>query len=216
MTSRDAILQRVRTELSKGPQVPLPPVAEVWPRENLTPAALAERFTQELTAVHGEVIRCGTMADAKQKLAGLVREAGWTAIGAMDRPAVREAAADLPQTAVRWAAANWQPRQVAEFSASVIAAEALVADTGSCVVACPTAPDRLLCYLPPACVVIASVDQLAENLPAVWPGVSVRVADGATRGEVVILTGPSRTSDIEKILTLGVHGPKRLVVILID
>ena len=42
-----------------------------------------------------------------------------------------------------------------------------------------------------------------------------RVADPALRGEFVIVTGPSRTADIEKILILGVHGPKRLVVMLV-
>ena len=104
---------------------------------------------------------------------------------------------------------------MAELSASVIAAEALLADTGSCLIACPTAQDRLLCYLPPACVVIARVEQLAEHLPAAWAEVAARAADPALRGELVIVTGPSRTSDIEKILTLGVHGPKRLVVMLV-
>jgi L-lactate dehydrogenase complex protein LldG len=110
---------------------------------------------------------------------------------------------------------DWQPRQMAELSAGVIEAEALLADTGSCLIACPTAQDRLLCYLPPACVVLARVEQLAEHLPAAWAEISARAADPALRGELVIVTGPSRTSDIEKILTLGVHGPKRLVVMLV-
>jgi L-lactate dehydrogenase complex protein LldG len=34
-------------------------------------------------------------------------------------------------------------------------------------------------------------------------------------GEFVIVTGPSRTSDIEKTLILGVHGPKRLIALLV-
>jgi L-lactate dehydrogenase complex protein LldG len=56
---------------------------------------------------------------------------------------------------------------------------------------------------------------LAEHLPAAWPAIAARAAEPARRGEFVIVTGPSRTADIEKILILGVHGPKRLVVMLI-
>ena len=94
-------------------------------------------------------------------------------------------------------------------------AEALLADTGSCVVACATAQDRLLCYLPPACVVIARAGPVGRA-PAGGLGRRGRpAADPAFRGELVIVTGPSRTADIEKILILGVHGPKRLVVLLV-
>ena len=63
-------------------------------------------------------------------------------------------------------------------------------------------------------MVIARADQLAEHLPAAWATIGPRVADPAQRGEFVIVTGPSRTADIEKILILGVHGPKRLIVII--
>jgi L-lactate dehydrogenase complex protein LldG len=215
MNSRDAILQRVRSELSKGPQVARPPVPEVWPRENPAPAAMAEQFQKELAEVQGEVVRCATMADARRTLAELAAHAGWTSLGAMDRPAVREVVTDLPSDAVQFAQADWQPRRMAELSASVISPEVLLADTGSCLIACATPQDRLLCYLPPACVIVAKVDQLAEHLPAAWATIAPRVADPAQRGEFVIVTGPSRTADIEKILILGVHGPKRLVVILV-
>ena len=103
---------------------------------------------------------------------------------------------------------------MAEFSAGLIAPECLLADTGSCLIVSGTAQDRLLCYLPPICVVIARTEQLVEHLPAAWPAAQ-RAAEPATRGEFVIITGPSRTSDIEKILILGVHGPKRLIVLLV-
>ena len=215
MTSRDAILQRVRGELAKGPAVPLPPVAQVWPTTGPTIEAMADTFAQELAAVQGEVVRAATMHDARRQLVNLVQAAGWTTLGAMDRPMVRDATAELPPEIVLRPAADWQPRQMAELSVSVIEPEALLADTGSCLVACPTVQDRLLCYLPPACVVVARLDQLAEHLPAVWPGVVARAADPAVRGEAVIVTGPSRTADIEKILILGAHGPKRLVVLLV-
>ena len=56
---------------------------------------------------------------------------------------------------------------------------------------------------------------MAEHLPAAWATIAAACADPAARGEFVIVTGPSRTADIEKILILGVHGPKRLVVLLV-
>lgn len=214
MTSRDTILQRVRSEVTKGPHLALPPVPEVWPRENPTPAAMAERFGRELADVHGEVIRCATVQDVRRQLAELATTAGWTSLGVMDQPAVHQSSTDLPP-GMATAVADWQPRRMAELSASVVVAEALLADTGSCLIACPTPQDRLLCYLPPACVVIGFADRLHEHLPAAWATVAPRVADPALRGEFVIVTGPSRTADIEKILILGVHGPKRLVVLLV-
>lgn len=214
-SSRDSILQSVRNEVTKGPHVARPPVPQVWPRQNPMPKAMADQFTKELTEVHGEVIRCATMDDARRKLAELVKQAQWTSLGVMDRPLVREVIASLPQDTAKIAAADWQPKMMAQLSASVIEPEALLADTGSCIIACPAAQDRLLCYLPPACVVIAKVDQLAEHLPAAWTTFGPRVADPERRGEFVIITGPSRTADIEKILILGVHGPKRFVVILV-
>ena len=99
-----------RSELSNGPQVAPPPVPEVWPRENPTPAAMAERFAKELAEVQGEVIRCATMQEARRQLAELVDQAQWTSLGAMDRPIVRDATADLPPGLVNWAAAEWQPQ----------------------------------------------------------------------------------------------------------
>ncbi len=215
MTSRDTILQSVRNEVTKGPQVDRPPVPQVWPHENPSPAVMAERFAKELDAVQGETIRCATMEDARRQLAKLIGDAGWTSLGAMDRKLVRDVTADVPAGQLTWAAAGWDPKKMAELSLGVIEADVLLADTGSCMIACPTAEDRLLCYLPPACVVVAQVDRLAEHLPAAWKSIVPRVADPAARGEFVFITGPSRTADIEKILILGVHGPKRLVVLLI-
>jgi len=230
MTSRDDILHRIRTELSKGPSIQAPSVPEVWPRMAVTgilpvsssdtgetpvPPALADRFESELKTVHGEVIRSATMIEAQMQLANLVNRAGWTAIGVMYRPICCDAVKQLDPKNIQWPKPNWAPVEMAELSASIVAADILFADTGSSLIACPTAEDRLLCYLPPECVIIARVDQLSEHLPAAWPIVARRAAERDLSGEFVIVTGPSRTSDIEKTLILGVHGPKRLIVLLV-
>lgn len=223
MSSRDAILSRIRTALSGDRDRPVPPVPEVWPRENPPVAAMAERFQRELEAVHGEVIRCADMQEARRALAALAAEESWEAIGSMDRPLCRELCGDLERPPVFWAGEgkdpsrtlDGSPESMANLSAGVVEADCLLADTGTVMVACGLAEERLLCYLPPVCVVAATVDRLSEHLPAAWPKIAPRVADPNTRGEFVFITGPSRTADIEKILILGVHGPKRLVVCLV-
>jgi L-lactate dehydrogenase complex protein LldG len=215
MSSRDAILSRIRSALAHDPQRPLPPVPEVWPRENPTVDAMAERFQRELEAVHGEAVRCVDMDQARVKLAELAAQESWETIGASDRSLCRELCRGLPPDRVAWAASDWTPQSMASLSAGVVEADCLLADTGTSMVACGRAEERLLCYLPPACVIVATTDRLAEHLPSAWPAIASRVADPQLRGEFVFITGPSRTADIEKILILGVHGPKRLTVLLV-
>ena len=215
MSSREAILERIRTALSAGQTVDIPPVPEVWPRTNPTTEQLVERFSSELVAVQGEIIRCGSMEEVRRKLADLADQSQWQLIGSVDRPICRQATAELESDRVGWAADDWEPQRMAELSVGLVAAECLLADTGTCLVECDTPAERLMCYLPPTCVVIARVEQLAEHMPAAWEAVAQQTADPERRGEFVFITGPSRTADIEKILILGVHGPKRLVVMLL-
>jgi L-lactate dehydrogenase complex protein LldG len=242
MSSRDAILGRIRNALAHEPPRARPPVPQVWPRENPGADAMAGRFCQELAEVHGEAFRVASMDDARRKLAELAEASGWNSIGALDRPLCRELLAGpspFPLQRLVWAGEKGDspplrdapsgpsrpmgavpsspgtPQNMADLSLGVVQADYLLADTGSAMIACRTPLERLLCYLPPACVVIAGVDRLAENLPAIWDDVARRAADPALRGEFVFITGPSRTADIEKILILGVHGPKRLVVLLV-
>ena len=226
MTSRDAILQRIGKGLANAAAagsagLAPPPVSEVWPCDHAShgarsdPQALAQRFADELAAVHGQTIRSGTMSEARRQLAELLDTAGWPTLGALDRPLVREVTAELPAGRLAWIQPDAQARSIAELPAGLLTAECLLADTGTCVIACPTAADRLMCYLPPACVVVARREQLVEHLPAAWAELSKRCTDPQASGELVLVTGPSRTSDIEKVLILGVHGPMRLVVLLV-
>ena len=216
MSSRDAILGRIQTELADVAPVAEPPLAEVWPRGNPSAEQLIERFTGELEAVHGQVVHCGSMEEARRKLDDLMAEFRWMTLGSVNHPICREVAADLRPHRLSWVRDGWQPYEMAELPAGMVAAEWLLADTGTCVVECATPEERLMCYLPPACVVIARVDRLVEHMPAAWDQIARRTADRRRRGELVLITGPSRTADIEKILIVGVHGPKRMVVILID
>jgi len=216
MKSRDAILSRIRERLANDSHVDPPPVPEVWPPTHATTEQLAGQFAEQLQAVQGEVHHVSSMDQARQKLAEMIKESGWKTLGAVDRPICRELTAGLAADRLAWVTPDWDPNRMAELPAGLVAAECLLADTGSCMVASGTRQERLICYLPPACLVVARTDQLVEHMPAAWDRVARQTAEPDRRGEFVFITGPSRTADIEKILILGVHGPKRLIVLLVD
>lgn len=90
--------------------------------------------------------------------------------------------------------------------------DALIAQTGSILVTNRTAGGRALSVLPPHHVVLARRDQLLPDLPAAFEFVQRKYA-GNYPSFISLITGPSRTGDIERILVLGAHGPKRLTIV---
>ena len=100
---------------------------------------------------------------------------------------------------------------LAQCDAGISECDALVAQTGSVVVTSMTAGGRALSCLPPHHVVIARCSQLVPDLTAALALVQTK---HGTRypGMISLITGPSRTGDIERILVLGAHGPKKLTI----
>lgn len=90
--------------------------------------------------------------------------------------------------------------------------DCLVAQTGSVLVTSRSAGGRALSVLPPHHVVLARQDQLVPDLPAAFELLENRYASNYP-SFVSLITGPSRTGDIERILVLGAHGPKRLTIL---
>ena len=229
MNSRETILQSVRESLSDlKPRPAIPPEPEVWPVLGKSPEELLGTFHASLESVLGEYVPCSNFDDALQKITHLLGEVKASKIGILDRPLCRQIAESL-QLPLEKNFASSLPEEVcsetlASWDAAIVSPEFLLADTGSCLFAAPTAFDRLLCYITPLCVVVASKEMLREHLPHVWAELKGRFgseatiqqqADAQTTGEFLIMTGPSRTADIEKVLILGVHGPRRVVVFLL-
>jgi L-lactate dehydrogenase complex protein LldG len=216
MSSREAILSRIKAALADDAPREEPPVPELWPRTNPSTADLVKRFVEEIEAVTGEVIHCESMDDARGKLAKLLEELDCDQLGCTDNPLCRELTAGMDGAQLELGHCEPTSQELAKLTVGLVGADTLLADTGTCMVACPTPHERMMCYLPPVCIVIAKTDQLVEHMPQAWDTIAPRVADPELRGEFVFITGPSRTADIEKILILGVHGPKRLIVLLAD
>jgi L-lactate dehydrogenase complex protein LldG len=92
--------------------------------------------------------------------------------------------------------------------------DALIAQTGSVVVTTRSAGGRALSVLPPHHVVLARRDQLVPGLPEAFAMLKAKYG-AAYPSMISFITGPSRTGDIERILVLGAHGPKKLTILCV-
>ena len=86
-----------------------------------------------------------------------------------------------------------------------------LADTGKLVQIAEEIDKRLVSTLPPIHIAILPT-------PRILPGLSSALArlDPTKIHYISLITGPSRTADIERVLTIGVHGPSRLIIVLVD
>src|SRR5258708_4831284 len=199
MSARDAILQRIRATLAGEPDASPPPVPELWPPETRTPSAdLAEKFLEELAKVNGEGFHCASITEAQQHFVRLCRQPGWDSIGVVDHPLCRASVARLEQTTLTWVMPDSDAKTLSEISVGVLPTDFLLADTGTAVVAATCLGKQLICYLPPTVVLIAEMRTLVAHMSDMWNRLAGLVADPAVRGEFVLVTGPSRTADIEK------------------
>jgi L-lactate dehydrogenase complex protein LldG len=95
--------------------------------------------------------------------------------------------------------------------AGITECDALVAQTGGVLVTNRSAGGRALSVLPAHHVVLARVDQLVPDLPEAF-ALLKRKYSAKYPSFISFITGPSRTSDIERILVLGAHGPRKLTI----
>jgi len=104
------------------------------------------------------------------------------------------------------------PASLSAVAIGLTGALAGLADTGSLVLQSGPGRGRLASLLPPVHIAALSSDELFPTMAHF-----LRANPDAARdaSNLVFISGPSRTADIEQILTLGVHGPKELHIILV-
>ena len=106
---------------------------------------------------------------------------------------------------------NLDSTKFATHEVGLTSADFLIARTGSIVLNSLSSGGRRMSVLPPIHIVLAETKQIVPSLDDIFR------SDFASNhwSYATIISGPSRTSDIEKQLVLGAHGPKRIIVILI-
>ncbi|MDR0391578.1 MAG: lactate utilization protein [Planctomycetaceae bacterium] len=229
----DNIRNSILTENKNSQRLELPPVPEVWqddnnPNADLSEEKLLEQFQLNLKGLSGESFLCDNFDNLILQTAKTIREnkSAEAKIMVSSNPIARQVADQLQSAVDGLVGANGEKLSLTfcfdsvggeldllELSScdfGLVSAEFLLADTGSGVFHAASRFERLAIYLPPISIVIAGREKLTKNLPTAWQKLGNEIKNQKT-GELVIVTGPSRTADIEKILILGVHGPRRVL-----
>lgn len=206
MTDRDQILTTLRPQART---VANPPA---WQSRRQFDD-LAQRFDAALTAAHGEVHRASSLAEGLELLGSVLIELGAERVAVNAEPPM-----DGIDLAARWPGIQWHVagQQVddlrafcATADASVTGVDAVLAETGTIVVSSGPGRSRLVPLLPPVHIALAPTSRLTTDLFTWTAGRS-----GAMPSALTLISGPSKTADIEQTMAIGVHGPKRLIVIL--
>ncbi len=205
--SRERILARVRDGLGTT----APPPSAAPPRPFFAPVTdVLERLKHECEANKTELILATDEVAAAAAVESVLDSLPQGEIFVQDSPQLRSLTRMfmMPRNE-RWSSEG-APSEASE--ATISGCELLVALTGSIVVSAGCG-GRGVSVVAPCHIVVARLEQLVPDLEAALARVRERGID-ARHSFVGLITGSSRTADIEKILVLGAHGPRRLVLVL--
>lgn len=225
---RTAIFDRIREALREPaprhhekPPAPSSPTVTAPFREWLPPVGPAHEdrvavFARLSEVLKTEFVDCESMAVAVEQLRTLAETNGWKKVALHAGELTQAVTVGLTRTAtLLQIAADYGKNDLESCDAGVTECECLVAQTGSVCVTTRSSGGRALSVLPPHHVVIARREQLVPDLTAAYELLAEKYAATVYPSFMGFITGPSRTGDIERILVLGAHGPKRLTVLLV-
>lgn len=184
----------------------MPPGGETTEERLAIFKALAEKLKAEVQVFSDS-------QSAKAALLSLIEQEGWTRLGSHHHALTDALLQDAPAEVI-WTDDEPTVDELERLPAGISVCEALIAQTGSVLVTNRGCGGRALSVLPPHHIVIATLDQLLPDMLAGFDHLKKRYGDSPP-SLISFITGASRTGDIERILVLGAHGPKRLTIWII-
>ncbi len=224
-SSRETILNKLRSVRRPFDDAPMRPqqYLNVTIQDDESPDALLARFTEELTLLKGEVYTVTGDEEARAKVMETLEQFEAKSILAWDfanipvaglESAIRASGIDIIQPDVHDEMRMEMLEAAAAAQVGITGADAAAATTGSLIFTTGPGKGRIPTVLPPVHVAIITLDQLLPRLES-W--VAMQRSKGlplTNSANVAIISGPSKTGDIEMQMVLGVHGPGKVRVIV--
>ncbi len=108
---------------------------------------------------------------------------------------------------------SWKQALFGQMQAGVTSTVAGVADTGTLVLWPGPDEPRTLSLIPPVHIAVLRASRLYASLPA---AVAALQPQSRMPSNLLLVSGPSKTADIQQVLAYGAHGPKELIIVLVN
>ena len=195
MSSRETILGSIRSHLASRP--PYDPSKSVFAPANPPTTSVLDLFKQNVEAVDGHCV----VVHNEEELTRILKNFAGRKIAISDAPLLNRLGIALSNS------------NIFEIDAGITTAQAAIAETGTLVLDSSRERNRLVSLVPPVHIAIVEASSIFQTLGEALAFIH---QDGNISPAVTFVTGPSRTADIELTLTIGVHGPQELYVIVND
>lgn len=176
---------------------------------------LFPEFEKRAKAASAEIFRVKTAAEAREVVLNLVRFTNAKKVVSVPGPLQVEAGVEAALKAAGIEVYTDQAEIAAQAATADIGLSGVefgIAETGSLCQDGYAVESRLVSTLPPIHVAFLDGRAIVPGIIEAFE-IIARVFD---RGYISFITGPSRTADIERVLTIGVHGPSRLIVVALE
>ncbi len=207
-TSREKVLKKIRNALiskKENPYTSLDFESSVY---QPFADALDVTFALEFTKVSGKFIYCENETELKDNLVSLIRENDWQHVFCIDE----EVKSILNKAGISFSSDD---KDFNKMQVGITQCEYLIARLGSIMISSKQTSGRKLNVFPEIHIVIGHTSQIVRDLKDALKNIKEKY-DNSLPSLVSVITGPSRTADIEKTLVMGAHGPKELYVFLLD
>ncbi len=174
--------------------------------------SLVERFRQALEAVSGHCLVVRNETEAAEAIQQIIQQTKARRIAISNSPLVQKVIAAVQSDAELLE--NAESPALFDCDAGITSAQWAIAETGTLVLESDQERHRLSSLVPPVHVAIIESRRIRQTLAEVLKALSEKGQDSLSP-TVTFITGPSRTSDIELTLAIGVHGPGELYVIVL-
>lgn len=207
ITAKERMLKNIRKALIDKRENPYPeldntPLYKDSQRENEI------MFAEELTSVNGQFFYCQDKLSLIEGLVDLAEKKD------LKRMVCWEDSLKLFLEEFEFPFFS-SPESLLVADAGITLCESLVARNGSILISTGMQSGRRLMIFPGVHIVIAYASQMVTDIKDALACIKVKY-EGKIPSSLTLITGPSRTADIEKTLVLGAHGPKELYVFYLD